>query len=422
MNILFVSSCFPYDLRTKVHGVYKRMNMFIDGIKGIASLTMLFYVPAETDVTPSSVIKLEQSLSEHWNTKVRLYLCQLPKYDDIKKKGILFKLWYYYGAGAFNFYRQPRFMSFSGPQQVQAFESCLLHNPDAIFVHKLHCMCPALLTEKELPPLYFDLDDIEHIVFRRSIRQLARWYEKALKYLQLPMLLWGQLRAIRLARNTFVCSELDRRYLKDRWSLEGVVTIPNAVSIPEKQDISREPAMLFLGSYNYPPNAAAAEFLIEKVWPGVYKAIPSARLIIAGAGPENIRGYGADTPGVTFTGFVDDLEELYGEARIVCAPIFEGGGTRVKIVEAAAHGIPVVSTTMGAEGLNMRDGTELLLRDDSESFADACMQLLDDPERCRQLGLAARNKAVELYDRNNVVRLVQKYLRQDQAVNHKGMN
>lgn len=411
MKILFVSSTFPRDLRTNVHGVFKRMGMFIEGMKDIASLDMLFYVPPETDVSPSSVSALQSSLSKHWNADIQLFLCQTPRFNDIKKKSKLSKLWHYYGAGAFSFFKQTGFIANSGPQQVQAFESCLLGNPDAIYVHRLRSMCPLLLTRKKLPPIYFDLDDIEHISFKRSSRLLPRWHEKALNYMKFPMLLLGQLRAIRMAHHTFVCSEQDTRFLTNRWSLSGVVTIPNAVDIPDNRNLTEEPVMMFLGSYNYQPNVLAAEFLIEKVWPRVYEALPSARMIIAGAYPERIRGFGDAIPGITFTGFVDDLELLYQRVRVVCAPIFSGGGTRVKIIEAAAYGKPVVATSLGAEGLEMYDGRELLLRDNAESFAEACILLLGDYNLCRQLGSAGREKVIARYDRKQIIGLIQEYLK-----------
>jgi glycosyltransferase involved in cell wall biosynthesis len=125
-------------------------------------------------------------------------------------------------------------------------------------------------------------------------------------------------------------------------------------------------------------------------------------------------------PGVEFTGFVDDLEGLYQRSRVVCAPILAGGGTRIKIIEAAAYGKAVVATRVGAEGLNMRDGVELLLRDDPGSFADACLQLLNDAVLCERLGRAAYATVVRCYDRANIVSLIQGYLKEDYNVGSTG--
>jgi glycosyltransferase involved in cell wall biosynthesis len=403
MRVLFISRHFPKNLQTDIHGGFKRIRMFIDVLKEIAQLDMLFYVPPHIDVSPSSVSELERLLSEHWNAEISLFLC--PRFDyagHISKRKL-------YAAGAFSLFRQLGYVDTCGPQHVQALEACLSRRPDMVFVHRLGSMCPLLLTREKLPCVFFDLDDIEHIAFIRNTGQLPKWYARLLYYTHLPALWWGEYKAIRLAHRTFVCSELDRFYLANRWRLPRVVTVPNAVTIPELQPLTPEPTLLFIGSYSYKPNVDAADFLIERVWPRVYRAMPTARLIVAGTPSNRIRGYGLDIPGVEFTGFVEDLDGLYGRSRVVCAPILSGGGTRVKIIEAAAYGKPIVSTRLGAEGLEMRDGDELLLRDDPESFAEACLKLLEDVTLCNQLGSAARARTVQCYERMRVVRLIQKH-------------
>jgi glycosyltransferase involved in cell wall biosynthesis len=378
--------------------------MFIDVTKESAQIDMLFYVAPDVDVSPSSVSDLERSFSRYWNAEIRLFLCPRSVHRNYVSKRKL------YGTGIFSFLNQLGYIDTSGTQQVQAFEGCLSRGPDAIFVHRLGSMCPLLLVNRTLPKVFFDLDDIEHVAFARGIGQLSKWRSRLLSYAYLPALLLGELRAIRSADLTFVCSEVDRRYLTDRFHLKHVVTIPNAVAMPEGQPVTPDSTLLFIGSYRYKPNIDAAQLLIENVWPRVYSAIPEARLIIAGAPPERIPGYGLNIPGVKFTGFVKDLDALYRQSRVVCAPIRSGGGTRVKIIEAAAYGKAIVSTRLGAEGIQMRDGQELLLRDDPQSFAEACIQLIQDYSLCQRLGAAARARAIQSYDRDKVMQLIQKYM------------
>ena len=405
MRVLFVSTYFPGDSRILVHGVFKRMEMFVDAIKEIAQLDMLFYVPRNGDVSPQGVAGVERFLSERWSADVRLFLC--PRFE--RPEGT--SKWRRYGAGIVTVFGQGTCVFTSGSRQVEAFEACLRRKPDAIFAHRLPAMCPPLLTDRALPPICFDLDDVEHSVLVRSIGQQATARSKALSYMRLPALLWGERRAIRLADKTFVCSDLDRRYLTNYWRLPRVVTVPNAVELPECQPVAEQPTFLFVGSYLFVQNVYAADFLIQKIWPRVHRAMPAARLIIAGPAPERIPSYRAGVPGVEFTGFVDDLDALYRRSRVACAPIQCGGGTRIKIVEAAAYGKPIVATRIGAEGLELRDGHELLLRDDPESFANACLELLEDSSLCARLGLRARAKVEELYNRADIVRLIQGYLK-----------
>lgn len=398
MRVLFVSNHFPRDLNTSTQGIYKRMGLFIDALKAISQFDMLFFVSPEVDTSPSAIAQLETAFSRHWQTSINLFLCPIEAPTSKLQQQL---------AGIFNFYQQADYVATSQAAALEVFEYCLSRQPDAIFVHRLNSIVPAMLTRQSLPPLFFDLDDIEHIRFMRQIRQPPTRPQTSLYFLQVPARLRGELRAIRLAQRTFVCSEQDRRYLSDRWQLPGVVSVPNAIKIPEPQPLTTEPTLLLLGGYYYFPNANAANFLIEQVWPHIQQAVPQARLIIAGPEPEKIRRYSKELPSVEFTGFVQDLDALYQRSRIVCCPIFSGGGTRVKMIEAAAYGKPIVATRIGAEGLDMTDGKEYLMRDHPQAFADACIQLLQDDILCHRLGHAARARAIEHYDRAAIVQSIQ---------------
>jgi glycosyltransferase involved in cell wall biosynthesis len=140
--------------------------------------------------------------------------------------------------------------------------------------------------------------------------------------------------------------------------------------------------------------------------------VPTAILKIAGAPPDKIPSYRSGIQGVEFTGFVKELDDLYRKSRVVCAPILSGGGTRVKIIEAAAYGKPIVSTRIGAEGIEMQDGKEFFLRDDPESFAQACIRLLNDHAMCRQMGLTARSTAIKKYNEVKTKQSIQKIIQE----------
>lgn len=403
MHFLFISSTFPKNLRTDVYGIYKRMGLFLDAIKEIASLDMLFYVPRTQDISKSFISQAQHSLSEYFGTKINLNLC--TRFENKNKNSF----WKTYGAGCFSFFKQSFYEFRSGKQQLRAFEECMSNKPDAIFAHRLNVMPPLLLSRKTLPPIFFDLDDIEHVSFFRSINKPPNWRSKPLYYLQIPALLWGERQAVRLAHRTFVCSDSDKEYLMRFWHMPRVVTIPNAIDIPELKPSVKDSTLLFLGSYGYRPNIIAAEFLIEKVMPIIRQVIPEVTLIIAGSHPHNIRFFDKPSPNIEFTGFVDNLDALYQRSRVVCCPILSGGGTRVKIIEAAAYGKPIVSTRIGAEGIEMRNDKELLLHDDPNSFAEACITLLKDNNLCTRLGTAARAVVKKHYDRNNIIRLIQQH-------------
>jgi glycosyltransferase involved in cell wall biosynthesis len=404
MHALIVSKHFPKDLRTNVGGTFQRLRLFIDALKKeSAKLDALFYVPPQVDTSPAAVAVWEQTLAKHWDIDLHLTLCPEFEGGDGRSK------WREYASAAVSFFQQPEYAATSGSRQVEAFEACLQRNPGLIFAHKLGSMCPLMLSKRPLPPVFFDLDDIEHIVRLRMIRQKQPLRAKLFHATRLPALWWGERRAIRLAAKTFVCSETDRDYLRTRWRLPGVDTVPNALREAKPFPVSSARTLLFIGSFLYQPNMDAANFLINDVWPYVLKAIPDARLIIAGAPHESLSN--RSTPGVEFTGFVADLEALYQRSRVVCVPILTGGGTRVKIIEAAGYAKPIVATSIGAEGLRLRDGHDLLLRDEPIAFAQACVDLLRDSSLCERLGKRAYQAAISHHDRAGILQLIQRHIK-----------
>jgi len=362
---------------------------------------MLFYVEGGVDASPAAMQQAEVDIKTFWDIRAKVTLCPVATPDN--PRGFV----NHYLRPAASFFAQSLYAGTAGPVQVAAFETALDAGPEVIFVHRLDAMCPALLTRRDLPPIYLDLDDIEHIKVVRQLRQPPFWPGKYLYYLQVPALMSGERRAAKLARKSFVCSDLDRDYLVKRWRFSSIVTLPNAVSI--RTEYGTEPgsrSLLLVATYAYGPNIIGADFLVKEVWPLVREACPDARLIVAGNKPEQIPSFADGPVGVEFTGFVPDLQMLYRRAAIVCCPILSGGGTRIKILEAAAHGKAVVSTVVGAEGLELRDGVEIVLRDDARGFADACIELLGDPSRRETLGRAAREAVARRYDRRRIVALV----------------
>jgi glycosyltransferase involved in cell wall biosynthesis len=406
MRILILSCRYPADLQRDVQGTFRRFTLFLDALKAIATLDLLFFVPphVEVDYSPEAVAAKQQELSAHWNAPINLFLCPQRAVPENEPR------WQRQLRPVVNFREQNTFYPTSTAKQVHALEACLDRQPDTIFCHRLESMTPLLQTSHPLPPIFFDLDDVEHISFARQIGQPPTRLVTKLYYLQIPALWWGERQSMRRATRTFVCSQLDQTYLTNRWGLDGIVTVPNAVSIPPIQSLCPDPTLMLLGGYYYYPNLNAANYLIEHIWPLVRQARPDARLIIAGTQPEKIRTYSTGAPGVEFTGFVDDLDALYQGSRIVCCPIRSGGGTRVKMIEAAAYGKPIVATRIGAEGLGLVDGQDYLQRDSAQDFAAACLALLNNDALCQRLGTAARQATIQQHDRQNILRLIQHHV------------
>jgi glycosyltransferase involved in cell wall biosynthesis len=147
--------------------------------------------------------------------------------------------------------------------------------------------------------------------------------------------------------------------------------------------------VVFVGLLAYGPNGNAARELIEDIMPRVERLIPGVELTIVGdkAPPALLALARAN---VTFTGRVDDVRPIVGRAGAVAVPLRVGSGTRLKILEALAMARPVVTTSLGAEGLPLVDGTHALIADDPEDFSDALIRVLDDPDLAQRLGQNGR--------------------------------
>jgi glycosyltransferase involved in cell wall biosynthesis len=288
----------------------------------------------------------------------------------------------------------------------RAIFSSLTHDPPAVIVaHKLHVMefIDGLVPEDI--PVLFDLDDVEHVAFERNTRYIANARERLVARAMVPVIRRAVGRATRAATHTFVCSPHDKKLLDDTFALapQKVVVIPNSSHARERQALPADSMLLFVGTFDWPPNAQAVEFFVRSCWPQIKAAVPGARFLAVGSHPEVVPEGIRSAAGVEFTGFVPDIEVVYGRARIVVCPVLSGGGTRVKLVEAATFGKPIVSTHLGAEGLDFEDGRHALLRSNESSFADACIALLMDDARCEQLAVSAHEYARSRFDRNLMI-------------------
>ena len=173
----------------------------------------------------------------------------------------------------------------------------------------------------------------------------------------------------------------------------------------------REPlTMLFLGSWRHDPNRVAVEWFVRYVLPLILVQEPGAMLVIAGSDPPPEHTYADHAAHMEMLGYVEDIREPLARYAIFVCPILSGSGVRVKLLEAYAAGIPVVSTKVGAEGLAVKDGEFCALADDPDEFAARVVALLRDPERAAAMAERARAEVVARWDMAALTaRLVESY-------------
>ena len=151
------------------------------------------------------------------------------------------------------------------------------------------------------------------------------------------------------------------------------------------------PVILYFGTLSWQPNIEGLERILTAVLPGVLQQVPEARLIVAGVGASRaLAARVATTEGAEFRGQVDDPEPLYRSARVLIDATRSGGGTRLKVLNAFARGIPAVTTTRAAEGLEVTPGEHLLVADSAAEFIEAVLSLLRDGDRSRAISENAR--------------------------------
>ena len=148
--------------------------------------------------------------------------------------------------------------------------------------------------------------------------------------------------------------------------------------------------LCFLGGYRHAPNVDAVVYFVNEIFPLIKSQEPNIRFIIAGAHPpEEVRALAGD--GVVVTGMVDDLRDLFDPCRVFVCPLRVGAGVKGKVASALSYGIPVVSTSLGVEGTELKHGKQVLVADSSSAFAEAVLRVYRDPDLWGSLSRAGQD-------------------------------
>lgn len=174
------------------------------------------------------------------------------------------------------------------------------------------------------------------------------------------------------------------------------VGLPLIDVVKSQVDIAREPVVGFIGSYGHPPNVEALRYLLQDVVGRVSKQIPEVTFLIAGRNPPAALQQQAG-PNVRFMGFVDSLDDFYGQCSVIVAPLLSGGGVKIKVAEALGYGKAVVTTSVGAEGMALEHGIHALVADDPADFALAVQYLLENEVERLRVARAAGELAQQIF-------------------------
>lgn len=299
----------------------------------------------------------------------------------------------------------------------RTFISSILESKNFDIIHAQHSVeaAPTLkaaqLTNFEGLKL-LTIHNVDHLNFIRQIDLQKSPFKKfACKRVSLSYKEY-ELNIIKKFDHIFVVSEKDKQiYISEGIPKSKIDVIPNGVDcstynpkVLSQDVILMHPSILFMGKLSYLPNGSGIKDYLEYVHPLVKKEIPKIKLYIVGKDcPEWLRAYARDDSSVEIVGFVDDVRQYILEADVCIAPLTAGSGTRLKILEYMAMGKPVVSTSIGAEGLNFNDGKDILIADEWNTFAEKIFLLFNDEKFAKLLGYRARTLVENNYDWKKIV-------------------
>ena len=242
---------------------------------------------------------------------------------------------------------------------------------------------------------------VEHDVdVRGAVQRLGSrlsGYRKVVGILTSPIPRRHELSGLRAADLVLVFKQADIELLRS----VGVrtparVLAPWLEAPPEPAPVRQPRSVLFTGAMWRPENDQGARWLLAEVWPAVRRAVPDARLVIAGARPTDaLRAQAAAVPGVEVTGAVPSLLPCYGEAEVFAAPLLSGGGLKFKVAQAMLCGLPVVGTGVALEGIEAPPGALWRRADEPESFAAGLVEALQQPAEAADVGAAAARWAAD---------------------------
>lgn len=289
--------------------------------------------------------------------------------------------------------RMVRGYALEPPRQI--VERLAPHSFDFVFCYRIDFGYFAGVLDH--PRLLLDIDDPEHTRWRRRLQAMSvdggDWRSRR----DLTRLEQFEKTAVAHARLAFVCQPNDAK----GWDITPAV-VPNCVKRIENPVRDPLPGrVLFVGNCAgdpASPNVDAVQFFILDIWPLVLKAMPAAQFVIAGPAGETIKSLAAASSNITVLGFVENLSHEYARAALSIAPIRFGTGTRIKILEAFAHGCPMLSTLAGAEGIDAIPGRHFELASDAATFAVRCIDLLQNDALRETLGAGGYDLAGQKYD------------------------
>lgn len=379
MRLLFLSVIFPYPA---TNGRNIRSLSLIKALAGAGHDVHLLSYGSAKDVKYSAITDLcrdvtivnraeSRSVPSQLLNRLRFLACAEP-----------------YGSRRF----------YSKEMEMAILRALRDHSPSAI-------ICDTIDAAINVPPetrvpIVLNQHNVEHLILERYLTLERSLLRKSYMQMECRKLRNWERHVCAESQLVLVCSEHDRQLTQQLCGHPAVVVVPNVIEVDNYKSTAPEIPLriVYAGGMDWYPNRDAVAFFAEKILPEIQAHIPEASFVVAGRNPPKsfVRRF-ASTRNMRFTGTVSYMQPELAAAAVCVVPLRIGSGTRLKILEAAALGKPIVSTRLGAEGLTFIDGKEILLTDEPTQFAAAVMTLLQSVNRRHSLGEAARRRVEHAY-------------------------
>ena len=373
MRILFLSNWFPFP---PDNGSKLRIFNLISGLAKLHEITLLSF---SDDIHRTNLKELHKICKS-------VHVLPTRKYDAGSRRAVLGLLG-----------RKPRVLADRFvPEMDQMIQKEISTGAYDLVIASQIYMADYLFNSARIPAIF---EEAEVGVFTDAVQDAENLVRKTRNQLTLSKLKsYFQALLPKFAFSTVV-SETEKELLQNLVP-EYLATevIPNGVDLASYQDVSETPRprhLIYTGALTFSPNYDAMEWFTGRVLPFVQEAVPGVQLTITGDHADNL------FPGdqnVNLVGYVDDIRPLIASSWISIAPIFTGGGTRLKILEAFGLQTPVIATAKGAEGLDVQHEKQLLIADTAESFTRETIRLLNDAGLRQELVSNAYQLVIEKYD------------------------